>query len=151
MCPTICNWWKSCYHQRQLMQIIGLSRLASQQEASQENWFNLLNKNKVLAKSCYRGCLFVYIPYGLRTWWYRLAQKSWAINKFAVRPSGFHWMLDYLGHLYYVKLHLYVIRDLRAAAHNNLQTFQKGQSAALNPNAIQPDCLEHPPPPGWWT
>ena len=22
--PTICNWWKSCYHQRQLMQIIGL-------------------------------------------------------------------------------------------------------------------------------
>ena len=54
-------------------------------------------------------------------------------------------MLDYLGHLYYVKLHLYVIRDLRAAAHNNLQTFQKGQSAALNPNAIQPDCLEHPP------
>ena len=42
-----------------------LSRLASQQEASQENWFNLLNKNKVLAKSCYRGRLFVYfISYG---------------------------------------------------------------------------------------
>ena len=56
-------------------------------------------------------------------------------------------MLDYLGHFYYVKLDLYVIRDLRAAAHNNLQTFQKGQSAALNPNAIQPDCLEHLP--GW--
>ena len=47
------------------MQIIGLniggplSRLASQQEASQENLFNLLNRNKVLAKSCYRGRLFV--------------------------------------------------------------------------------------------
>ena len=24
MRPTICNWWKTCYHQRQLMQIIGL-------------------------------------------------------------------------------------------------------------------------------
>ena len=64
MCPTICNWWKSCYHQRQLMQIIGLtiggalSQLASQQEAIQENWFNLLYKNNVLAKSCYRWRLF---------------------------------------------------------------------------------------------
>ena len=53
---------KSCYHQRQLMQIIGLtiggalSRLASQQEASQENWFNLLNRNKVLPKG--GACLF---------------------------------------------------------------------------------------------
>jgi hypothetical protein len=73
--PTICNWWKSCYHQRQLMQIAKLtiggshSPLASQQDASQENWFNLLNKNKVLSKSCYRGhtcgalaCL-LYISY----------------------------------------------------------------------------------------
>ena len=39
------------------MQIIGLniggtlSRLASQQEASQQNRLNLLNRNKVLAKS----------------------------------------------------------------------------------------------------
>ena len=45
------------------MQIIGLniggalSRLAPQQEASQEHWFNLLNRNKVLVKSCYWGCL----------------------------------------------------------------------------------------------
>jgi hypothetical protein len=40
---TICNRWKAWDHQRQLMQIIrliiggALSRLASQQEASQEN------------------------------------------------------------------------------------------------------------------
>ena len=66
---TICNWWKSWDHQRQLMQIIGLniggalSRLASQQEASQENWFNLLNSAKVLAKSWYRGRLFVYFTF----------------------------------------------------------------------------------------
>ena len=69
MRPTICNWWKSCYHQRQLMQIIGLniggalSRLASQQETSQENWFNLLTSTKVLAKSWYRGRLFVYFTF----------------------------------------------------------------------------------------
>ena len=30
-----------------------LSRLASQQQASQENWLNLLNRKKVLTKSCY--------------------------------------------------------------------------------------------------
>ena len=47
------------------MQIIGLtiggalSRLATQQKASQENWFNSLKKNKVLAKPCYgSACLF---------------------------------------------------------------------------------------------
>ena len=51
------------------MQIIGLniggalSRLASQQEASQENWFNLLNSTKVLAKSWYSGRLFVYFTF----------------------------------------------------------------------------------------
>ena len=51
------------------MQIIGLniggalSRLASQQETSQDNCFNLLNRNKVLAKSCSRGHLFVYFTF----------------------------------------------------------------------------------------
>ena len=30
---------------------------------SQENSFNLLNKNKVLAKSCYRGHLFVFFTF----------------------------------------------------------------------------------------
>ena len=40
-----------------------LSRLASQQEASQENLFNLLNRKKVLPKSCYRGRLFVYFTF----------------------------------------------------------------------------------------
>ena len=43
-----------------------LSRLASQQEASQDNWFNLLNRNKVLAKSCYRGHLFVYFTFPIQ-------------------------------------------------------------------------------------
>ena len=69
MLRTICNWWKSCDHQRQLMQIIGvtiygaLSRPASHQEASQENWFNLVNRNKVLAKSWYIGPLVVYFTF----------------------------------------------------------------------------------------
>ena len=51
------------------MQIIGLdivgalSRLAFQQEASQENRFNLLNSTKVFAKSWYRGLLFVYFTF----------------------------------------------------------------------------------------
>ena len=65
------------------MQIIGLnidgalSRLASQQEASQENWSNLLNRNKVLAKSCYRGRLFVYFtfPYHFETERWQLSEN----------------------------------------------------------------------------
>ena len=32
-------------------------------EASQENWFNLSNRNKVLGKSCYRGCLLAYFTF----------------------------------------------------------------------------------------
>ena len=40
-----------------------LSWLASQQEASQENWVNLLNSTKVLAKSWYRGQLFQLFVY----------------------------------------------------------------------------------------
>ena len=51
------------------MQIIGLniggalSRLASQQEASQENWFNLLKSTQDLAKYWYKGCLCVYFTF----------------------------------------------------------------------------------------
>ena len=55
------------------MQIIGLdigdafSWLASQQEASQENWFNLSNSTKVFAKSWYggEGGLFVYFTFSI--------------------------------------------------------------------------------------
>ena len=67
MRPTICNWWKSW--DNQLMQIIvlniggALSQLASQQEASQEDWFNLSNSTKVLAKSWYRLRLFAYFTF----------------------------------------------------------------------------------------
>ena len=60
---------KSLDHQRQLMQIIGLildgalSRLASQQKTSQENWFNLL---KTAPRSWQnfgigRACLFTHV------------------------------------------------------------------------------------------
>ena len=72
------------------------SRLVSQQEASQENWFNLLNRNKVMEQSCYRGCLFVYFTFLIQ------------LQNFQVRnPSNF-----WVGNLENRCLWLYLVQIL---------------------------------------